>query len=291
MSLNSIRRVVVPTLALLFAPAAAFAQQQRTLTTADYARAERQLAPTTTPLVYGSGVRPTFLPDERFWYRVATPTGTEFIIVDPAKGTRARAFDQEKVAAGLSAATGTTYTAMQLPFQTYDYTSDGSIRVRVGQRRYDCNAATGPLRRVGRRSRSQRHARGAGPGGRGGARPQVPSPDGKRAAFIRDYNLWVRDVATGKETQLTTDGVKDFGYATDNAGWTHSDRADSRLVARLEEDRDVPAGRAQRRRHVSRRHAASVIPKLQRVEVSASGRQHHPDDPARHHRRRPKRRE
>ena len=32
--------------------------------------------------------------------------------------------------------------------------------------------------------------------------------------------LWVRDVATGKETQLTTDGVKDFGYATDNAGWT-----------------------------------------------------------------------
>jgi len=31
-------------------------------------------------------------------------------------------------------------------------------------------------------------------------------------------NLWVRDVASGKETQLTTDGVKDFGYATDNAG-------------------------------------------------------------------------
>ena len=46
------------------------------------------------------------------------------------------------------------------------------------------------------------------------------SPDGKRAAFIRDWNLWVRDVATGQETQLTTDGVKDFGYATDNAGWT-----------------------------------------------------------------------
>ena len=46
------------------------------------------------------------------------------------------------------------------------------------------------------------------------------SPDGKRAVFIRDWNLWVRDVATGQETQLTTDGVKDFGYATDNAGWT-----------------------------------------------------------------------
>src|SRR6267143_3040312 len=27
--------------------------------------------------------------------------------------------------------------------------------------------------------------------------PEVVSPDGKRAAFIRDYNLWVRDVASG----------------------------------------------------------------------------------------------
>ena len=52
----------------------------------------------------------------------------------------------------------------------------------------------------------------------------ILSPDGKRAAFIRDYNLWVRDSATGKETQLTKDGVNDFGYATDNAGWTKSDQ-------------------------------------------------------------------
>jgi dipeptidyl aminopeptidase/acylaminoacyl peptidase len=52
----------------------------------------------------------------------------------------------------------------------------------------------------------------------------------------------MRDVATGTETQLTTDGVKDFGYATDNAGWTHSDRAilkwspDSRKIATFQQD-------------------------------------------------------
>ena len=34
----------------------------------------------------------------------------------------------------------------------------------------------------------------------------------------------MRDVATNREVQLTRDGVKDFGYATDNAGWTTSDR-------------------------------------------------------------------
>jgi dipeptidyl aminopeptidase/acylaminoacyl peptidase len=60
--------------------------------------------------------------------------------------------------------------------------------------------------------------------------------------FIRDWNLWVRDIATGQETQLTTDGVKDFGYATDNAGWASTDRAivlwsaDSKKVATFQQD-------------------------------------------------------
>ncbi len=68
------------------------------------------------------------------------------------------------------------------------------------------------------------------------------SPDKKKAAFIRDWNLWIRDTTTGKETQLTTDGVKDFGYATDNAGWTMSDNPilvwspDSKRIATFQQD-------------------------------------------------------
>jgi dipeptidyl-peptidase 4 len=82
--------------------------------------------------------------------------------------------------------------------------------------------------------------------GRGGAAPaprfDVPSPDRSRTAFVRDWNLWVRDIASGAETALTTDGVKDFGYATDNAGWTSSDRAivvwspDSKKIATYQQD-------------------------------------------------------
>ncbi|WP_199141062.1 S9 family peptidase [Pedobacter sp. ASV12] len=71
---------------------------------------------------------------------------------------------------------------------------------------------------------------------------EVLSPDGKKAVFIKDWNLWVRDVATNKQTQLTTDGVKDYGYATDNAGWTMSDgpvvrwSPDSKKVATFQQD-------------------------------------------------------
>ena len=45
----------------------------RVLTAADYARAERFMTYNTTPLVSRSGVRPNWLPDDRFWYRVTTP--------------------------------------------------------------------------------------------------------------------------------------------------------------------------------------------------------------------------
>ena len=71
---------------------------------------------------------------------------------------------------------------------------------------------------------------------------EVVSPDGKKAAFIRDWNLWVRDLTTKQEIPMTTDGIKDFGYATDNAGWKHSDRAillwspDSKKIATFQQD-------------------------------------------------------
>jgi dipeptidyl-peptidase 4 len=84
---------------------------------------------------------------------------------------------------------------------------------------------------------------GEGRGGRGNAPlSYARSPDGMQEAFIRDWNLWVRDVATGKEAALTTDGVKDFGYATDNAGWQRSDHPivrwslDSKQIATFQQD-------------------------------------------------------
>ena len=73
----------------------------------------------------------------------------------------------------------------------------------------------------GRRRRRQaaavaRRPGGGGGGGRGGgasASPRTASRcrcrrDGTRGVFIRDWNLWVRDIATGQEKALTTDGVE-----------------------------------------------------------------------------------
>jgi len=215
--------------------------QQRTLTVADYARAEKFMSYNTGPLVLRAGVRPTWVADGRFWYRVTTESGGEFVLVDPARGVRGPAFDHAKVAAALSTAAGGKYEAYKLPFQQIDFAADGkTISFNIERQRFTCDVR-GDLCRVesnGNRENGQR----AGQRGGFGANAMATSPDGKRVAFIRDYNLWVRDAATGKETQLTTDGVRDFGYATNNAGWTKSDSPvlawspDSRKIATFQHD-------------------------------------------------------
>jgi dipeptidyl-peptidase-4 len=231
-------------LALLWCSAAA--QQHPVFTAADYAHAEKMMGYNTTQLVTRSGIRPIWLPDERFWYRVTTADGSEFILVDPAHGTREPAFDHMKVAMALSKAANGTYDGRRLPFQTIDFTADGqSVLLNAGGQRYQCDrkgtqcSAAGAAIGGGGGGRGGRGGRG---GGAAGGRNEALSPDGKRAAFIRDFNLWVREVAGGKETQLTTDGIKDYGYATDNAGWTASDRPivawspDSKKIATFQQD-------------------------------------------------------
>ncbi len=60
----------------------------KTLTAADYARAEKFLGPAVTPLVMNASVQPNWLADGRFWYRATTATGAQSWLVDPEKKTR-----------------------------------------------------------------------------------------------------------------------------------------------------------------------------------------------------------
>ncbi|MGE5813948.1 MAG: DPP IV N-terminal domain-containing protein [Acidobacteriota bacterium] len=160
--------------------------QTPALTAADYAHAEQFMSYNVNPLVLHGAVRPNWLPDGRFWYRVQTEGGVTFVLVDPSNSTR---------------------VPCDLPM----------CREHAGE-----DDQGGPPARAG-----------------GDA---VLSPDRSRAAFIRDWNLWVRETAGGKETQLTFDGVKDFGYATDNAGWSRSNRPvvlwspDSKRIATFQQD-------------------------------------------------------
>jgi dipeptidyl aminopeptidase/acylaminoacyl peptidase len=217
---------------------AASGQDATSVTTKDYARAESFLTYNTQPLVYNGSVRPNWLSADRFWYITNSPDGKEFILVDAAKKTRAAAFDQTKLADALTKASGTRYEAGKLPFETFSFSAGErsiSFEVQGKSWTYDLKAATVVP------NNSTAKAAAVRPASRRGAL-EVLSPDGKLSAFIRDYNLWVKELSTGKDSQLTTDGIKDYGYATDNAGWKTSEgpilrwSPDSKKIATFKQD-------------------------------------------------------
>jgi dipeptidyl aminopeptidase/acylaminoacyl peptidase len=214
---------------------------QDALTVKDYENAESKMGYNTQKYVDRGNVFPNWIPGDKFWYRVLTPAGSEFVLVDAAKGTRAVAFDHEKLAASLSAATNKKYTGSMLPFQVINYSADGrSITFRTEGKQWKYDLQNSSL--AADTTKLLENAQRSGGFGRGSRGIEVLSPDRTKAVFIKDYNLWVKDIKTNEQKQLTTDGIKDFGYATDNAGWTSSDGAilrwspDSKKIATFKQD-------------------------------------------------------
>src|SRR6478609_8058905 len=117
------RKYVFTAAAIAFAFAAD--AQTGALTAKDYERAEKFMNYNTEPFIDAGNVRPNWLPNDQFWYLSTTSKKTEFILVDPAKRTRAAAFDHQKLADALSTATGTKYEASKLPFQSISFSADG----------------------------------------------------------------------------------------------------------------------------------------------------------------------
>ncbi|WP_049620717.1 S9 family peptidase [Frateuria defendens] len=205
--------------------------QGRTLTAQDYAQAERLLAYGTAPLVDHAVQKVAWLDAGRFWFVDHDAQGDHYRIMDAATGKAAPAFDQAKLAAALGQAAGKPVKADKLGVRDFSVEADGRLDVQLRGKHYLCDLKAAEPKCEGRAAQA-----------RTGKEPGVRSPDDRSEAFIRNWNLWLRDVATGKETALTTDGVENFGYATDNAGWKHTDNAilvwspDSKRIATFQQD-------------------------------------------------------
>lgn len=220
---------------LLAANCVSQSNNQAALSSADYQRAEQFMSYNASRLVDRASVRPNWMDDDRFWYRNLTAQGSEFILVDPARKSRVPAFDHAKLAAALSLAAGKTYKATALPFSTIFYSPDGnSIFFSADRKRWNYNLKSNSCTLYDAPTKISDINQYAS--------AQSLSPDGKRAVYIRDHNLWLREIATNKHTQLTIDGIKDFGYATDNAGWKRTDfpivswSPDSKKIATFQQD-------------------------------------------------------
>lgn len=134
---------------------------------------------------------------DRFWYLDNYHGQHTFTLVDARNGTSAPAFDHARLAAALGHAAGASIKAEALPFTRFDFVDDGKTIVftvgaagfRCTLADYSCSPAPAPIKQT-----------------------EMVSPDGRRAVFVRDYNLWLRETATDQEVQLTSDGAEDYSY-------------------------------------------------------------------------------
>ncbi|MCG8414620.1 MAG: DPP IV N-terminal domain-containing protein, partial [Pseudomonadales bacterium] len=174
-----------------------------TVTLADYQRAEQFLSQNTNELVHDSLISQYWQQDDRLVYRKRTATGSEALIVDLTTGSRTSLYDPIALAAALEPFSDEDVEANDLAVSAIEIADDlESIEFDFDERRYTLSAQDGSL---------QQHAESPD--------NEYLSPDGSKAVFIEDHNLWLRDTASNGLTQLTFDGIENYGYGTNNAGW------------------------------------------------------------------------
>ena len=149
-----------------------------------------------------------------FWYVRQTEKGKEYVKVDSASKKRTALFDQQKMAAVLTEKAGREINAYNLPLQncrlnisldTLRFQLDGKFwAYSIKNNRLLDEGAIPPRGK-------ERHWMEVDDEKEG--RP-VTSPDGKWTAFIKNDNVYVREVATGKEKQLSQDGTLSNYYSS-----------------------------------------------------------------------------
>ena len=185
-------------------------------TPADYARAEGLRAKYEAAAIDVAGAPTAIGNTHRFWYRKSVSGGDQFVMVDGDTQQKQPAFDHDRIAQALSRATGGSYLALKLPFNTIAFTEDGgAFTANVNGTPFRCVVADSTCR-------AAEGGPGAGPGGGRRGRDDSPrlSPDGKWEALVNNYNLVIRPAGTRARTWLSTDGSEGNYYERSSIAWS-----------------------------------------------------------------------
>ncbi|MBC6972433.1 S9 family peptidase, partial [Bacillus sp. Xin] len=148
-----------------------------------YKKAERLLSWNAIKDVFNGKVFPNWLDKgSRFWYqrdiRKESGRGKQFVIVNPWSNTKEPAFDHAKLAESLSSVISREVDADNLPFNSFTYVNDErAIQFEVDESTWICDLTNYHCKQIKTKKLSAH---------------ELPSPDGRWAAFIKGYNLFVR---------------------------------------------------------------------------------------------------
>ena len=150
---------------------------------------------------------------DSFWYERQFETGREYRLVDANKGSNELAFDHSVFAKSLASVSGEPVNAEHLPISSVKIREEnkGMEFVAFDKRwLYEKNMVAEIITASADTKKSVMGDLAAS---------SLVSPDGKRAVFTRDYNLWLKDLSSGEERALTDDGEEFYDYAVGGSAW------------------------------------------------------------------------
>jgi len=186
---------------------------KKQFTVAEYEAAAKHMDRSLNSLVYKQVSESSFINGNKLLYSTTNKDGKKFVLVDATSKTKEAAFDHEKLAETLSVEIGQEVKANALPISNVSLSEDlKQLHFTAFSQKHLYKVKENTLFQ----DPSERKSADSN---------EHVSPNGKLAAYIKDYNLWIRNLDTNKSMQVTFDGKQDYGYATNNAGWTKNDGA------------------------------------------------------------------
>ncbi|HEY4788707.1 MAG TPA: DPP IV N-terminal domain-containing protein, partial [Bacteroidales bacterium] len=184
------------------------------VTMADYNRADS--TEKWRDLVYHGNITANWIDKTSyFWYHVKTRKGNEYVLVNAKKPQKKDAFDQTKLCEKLKVITKKDYTPYFLQIRDISFSANlRELSFSLEGIKYNYDLVHDKLRREGPVPEATPERYWGETEDEWKGKP-VMSADSLWAAYIRDYNLFIRDRKTLKEYQLSFDGSEGDFYSSD----------------------------------------------------------------------------
>lgn len=149
------------------------------------------------------------------WYSNNIGKGKEFLLADVKQQKQDPAFNHTKLAQSLSKIIGKEVNVNELPVENLEFDKTlSTLTFTADSLKLSCNLNTYELTKVGDYKKSlKKDDYWGGNFDELGNKP-VGSPDSLYIAFIKNYNLYIKNKKTKAETQLSYDGSKGFFYSS-----------------------------------------------------------------------------
>jgi dipeptidyl-peptidase-4 len=191
---------------IILVVALTFSQQlSAQITEETYHRAEYFLTNSIQKEIYHLEVIPTWdQASSGFVHQTYTPEGKRFFRTDTEKLETELAFDHEALAKLLREKTGEAVDAANLPIERVSVANGQRVTFFWRGHNWSWNTKNDAIESIPAAERNEMESF---------------SPDKKWKAFSRNYNLYVKNLSSGEEIQLSFDGKKHFEYAS-YYGWS-----------------------------------------------------------------------